>query len=319
MFVFSLKTVLLLLAMAIPGYIIAKTKLLKNSDAAVSFISIMLLYVCQPFVTFNSFLHTDYQENLLWNMLAVFAITAIIMAGLSLALKLAFSRHKDPEFRTTIPYAATFGNIGYLCVPFLQMLAPGNNTVMLYATSSIVAFNLIAWTIGNYILTGDRNYIKPQKALFNPVTLSFIAVLPLFLLNLNFNRFTSLAGIANICRLFAEMVGPLAMTLLGIKFAEITLKELFADYRIYISTAIKLLASPIIAFGLLYLTSLFMDISDIRLNVSALAAMPTATNLMMFSVLCKKDIKLSAKMVLVSTLFSILTIPLFLELSAKIF
>lgn len=319
MFFTSLENVLLLLAMAIPGFIVAKIKLIKSNDAAINFISIMLLYVCQPFVTFNSFLNTDFKLNVLWNMLTVFAITVIIMAGLSLTIKLIFSRSRDIELRSMVPYASTFGNIGYLCVPFLMILAPGNNLVILYATSSIVAFNLTAWTIGNYILTGDPKHIKLKKAILNPATLSFIVVLPLFILNLNFNQSPSFAGVAKVCRLFAEMVGPLAMTLLGIKFSEMKIKEIFTDYRVYIPAGIKLIISPLIAICLLLIASLFMDISDIRLNVIALSAMPTATNLMMFSSLCNKDVKLAAKMVMVSTLISILTIPLALGLADKIF
>lgn len=319
MFLTSLENVLLLLAMAIPGFLVTKFKLLKNKDAAINFISIMLLYVCQPFVTFNSFLNTDFELTVLWNMIAVFVITAIIMVGLSLALKLAFSAHSDIEMKSMVPYASTFGNIGYLCVPFLMILAPGNNLVILYATSSIVAFNLTAWTIGNYILTGDRKHIKLKKAILNPATLSFLLVLPLFLLNLNFNRSDSFAGVAKVCRPFAEMVGPLAMTLLGIQFSDMKLKEIFTDYRAYISSAFKLILSPILAICLLLLTGLFMDISAIRLNVVALSAMPTATNLMMFSSLCNKNVKLAAKMVMISTLVSMLTIPLALELADKIF
>ena len=62
-----------------------------------------------------------------------------------------------------------------------------------------------------------------------------------------------------------------------------------------------------------------MDISSIRLNVMAIAAMPIATNLMMFSSLSGKDVKLAAKIVLMSTLFAIVTIPLALGLAEKIF
>ena len=319
MFLKSFEIIVLLLAMAIPGYIIAKVKLLKNTEGAINFISIMLLYVCQPFVTFNSFLKTDFELSIFWNMLIVFGITTVLMIGLSLLFKAIFIKSREIELKSMIAYAATFGNIGYLCLPFLQMLAPGNNEVMLYATSSIVAFNATAWTVGCYVLTGERKYIKVRKAFLNPPMVSFIIALPLFILNLNFNRSASFAGIANICRLFSEMVGPLAMIMLGIKFSEIKIKEVFTDYRVYVATALKLIISPLIGIGVLLLLSLFMDVSPIKLNIMAITSMPTAANLMMFSSLCGKDVKLSAKIVLVTTLFSIITIPLALGIADKIF
>lgn len=319
MFLTSLENVLLLLAMAVPGFIVAKLKMLKSNEAAINFISVMLLYICQPFITFNSFLNTDYNPVILWNMLAVFVMTTLLMVGLSMAAKLVLSKSRDPEIRSMVPYASVFGNVGYLCIPFLQILVPGDNVVILYATCSIVAFNLTAWTLGNYILTGDKQFIKLKKAILNPPALSFILALPLFILNLNFNRSGSLDGIAKVCRLFAELVGPLSMTLLGIKFSEMKLKEIFTDLRVYLSSGIKLVISPLLGISILLLASLFMDIEAVRLNIVAFAAMPTATNLMMFSSLYGKDVKLSAKMVMLSTLLSILTIPLALGLADKIF
>lgn len=320
MFLTSLENVLLLLAMAIPGFIIAKAKLIKNTDNVINFLSIMLLYVCQPFVTFNAFFNTDFDLNVFKNMLVVMALTVVIMTGFPILIKLIFLKSKDPELRSTVAYSAAYGNIGYLCVPFLQMLAPGNNLVLIYATSSIVAFNVCAWTVGNYILTGERKYIKLKNALLNPAMLSFIVSLPFFILNLNFNRVGgSMAGLARVFRVFAEMVGPLAMTLLGIKFSEMKIKEVITDYRVYIASALKLVALPLVGICLLLILNLFMDISSIRLNVMAIAAMPVATNLMMFSSLSGKDVKLAAKIVLMSTLFAIVTIPLALGLAEKIF
>jgi len=319
MFLTSLENILLLLAMAIPGYLVAKRKMLKSPDGAINFISILLLYICQPFIAFNSFLNTDYQQTIFFNLIAVFLITVVIMISVCFLSRLILKKNKDPDVKSMVPYAATFGNVGYMCIPFLQILRPGDNVVILYATCSIVAFNLAAWTLGNFILTGDKKYISLKKAVFNPPTLSFMIALPLFMLNLNFNRSDGFDGLAKVCRLFAELVGPLSMTLLGIKFSEMKVKELFLDYRPYLSAGLKLLLAPAIAIGVLMIAGLFYNTSAILLNIVAFAAMPTATNLMMFSALQNKDVKLAAKIVMVSTLLSILTIPLVLGLSEVIF
>jgi predicted permease len=319
MFLTSLENVALLLAMAIPGFIVAKLKMLKNPDGAINFISILLLYICQPFITFNSFLNTDYQQTVLFNLIAVFLVTAVIMVAVCSFSRLILIKSKDSDVRSMIPYAATFGNVGYMCIPFLQILRPGDNLVILYATASIVAFNLAAWTMGNYILTRNKKFISLKKAFFNPPTISFLIALPLFMLNLNFNRSASLQGVAKVCRLFAELVGPMSMTLLGIKFSEIRFKELLSDYRPYLSAGLKLILAPFIAFCILFITRIFYNIDAILLNVVAFAAMPTATNLMMFSSLHDKDVKLAAKIVLISTLLSVLTIPLVLGLSRIVF
>lgn len=313
MFLTSLENVALLLAMAIPGFIAAKAKLFKN-DQAINVISILLLYICQPFVTFNSFLNTAFNPKILLNLTVVFIFTAALLVILVYIGKLIMRLIKNTETGGIYAYACSFGNIGYLCVPFLQILMPGNNEVLLYASTAIVAFNLVAWTVGNYVLTGDKSFIRVKRIIFNPPTVSFILVLPLFILNLNFLRFQELAGLAKVVGLFSNLVGPLAMTLVGIKFSEIKIKELFSDYKVYLSIGVKLIISPLIAFCGILILSTFYDVQAIRLNIIALAAMPTANNLMMFCSLYGKDTKTAAKIVLLSTILSVLTIPLALTL-----
>lgn len=313
MFLTSLQTVALLLLMAIPGFIIAKIKMV-DVTKAVSFISVLLLYVCQPFITFNSFLNTTYNSSILVNLCVVFAVTAVLMTGLALLARLAFSYDKNVDRRGQMSYASAMGNIGYMCIPFLQMLRPGDSVIILYATSAIAAFNLIAWTLGNYLITGDKKFISIKRAVLNPATLSLLVALPLFICNINFVRFDGLSGVANVCSLFANLVGPLSMTMLGMKFAESKLKEFFLDYRVYAAAGFKLVLSPVIAFCLTLLLSTFMNVEPIALNIIALSAMPTANNVMMFSSLYGKDTAFAAKLVLISTILSVITIPLALML-----
>ena len=53
-----------------------------DSEGAVKFLSVMLLYVCQPFVTFNSFLNTPYDSSVLIGLVAVFLFTCVSMSAI---------------------------------------------------------------------------------------------------------------------------------------------------------------------------------------------------------------------------------------------
>ena len=121
LFLTALKSVALLLVMAVPGFIIGKLKMI-DKEKAVSFISVMLLYVTQPFVTFDAFLNTPYDSTVLLNLIMVFVITGILMV-LTLAVgKLVMTGvGGDLTERAQSVYAGTFGNVGYLCIPFLQL------------------------------------------------------------------------------------------------------------------------------------------------------------------------------------------------------
>jgi predicted permease len=313
MFLNSLINVGYLLLMAVPGFITAKTKLFKN-ESAVSVISVILLYICQPFITFNAFLNTEYNSKIFINAVIAFFLTALLMLLLCLIGWNILRFEPDHDKRGIMAYAGSFGNIGYMCVPFLMILMPNNTEILLYASSAIVAFNITGWSVGNYLLTRDKQFISIKRAILNPATLSLVAALPFFFFNINFIRFPSLSGLQNVIALFSGLVAPLAMTILGIKLSEIKPKELFLDYKVYVATAIRLILSPILAFGLLMLINLFWDISAIRLNIIALAAMPAANNLMMFCSMYQKDTNFSSAIIMLSTLLSIITIPIALTL-----
>lgn len=316
LFLTSLESVALLIVMAVPGFIVAKLKMV-NKTEAVKFLSVALLYILQPFVTVNSFLNTEFTIDILWNMLAIFLFTAVTEVAILYIGKLICHPIKklDLDSKNIISYGGAFGNLSYMCIPFLQLLAPARHELILYASCSSVIFNLLGWTLGNYIITGDKKYISLKKAIINPPTVAFIVALPLFVLNVNFQRF-NLTGIANVFNLFAGTVGPLSMTLLGIKLTEMSLKEIFLDYRTYIASGIKLILFPIIGLIVMLIMSTFMDIEPIRLNLVALSAMPIANNTMMFVTMANKDTGLAAKEVMISTILSCVTIPVCIMLMA---
>ena len=307
----------MLLLMAVPGFILGKMRSV-NTESAVKFLSVMLLYILQPFVTFDSFLNTAYDPEVLINIVIVFVFTCVTIGAVLAVGSFAMRFTKfGKDVGGVIAYGGAFGNVGYMCIPFLQLMAPGDYVIILYATVSVVAFNLMAWTVGNFALTGDKRHISLKRALLNPPTLSFILALPLFLLNLNFLKAEGLtgaalkvvSGIQEVIGLFSDMVGPLAMVLLGLKLADIRFGELFADGRVYIAAGIKLIFFPLFGVALTALMSLFMNVESISLNLIAMSAMPCAQNVIMFSTLYDKDSALAAKEVTVSTLLSIVTIP----------
>ena len=310
----------MLLLMAVPGFILGKMRSV-NTESAVKFLSVMLLYILQPFVTFDSFLNTAYDPEVLINIVIVFVFTCVTIGAVLAVGSFAMRFTKfGKDVGGVIAYGGAFGNVGYMCIPFLQLMAPGDYVIILYATVSVVAFNLMAWTVGNFALTGDKRHISLKRALLNPPTLSLILALPLFLLNLNFLKAEGLtgaalkvvSGIQEVIGLFSDMVGPLAMVLLGLKLADIRFGELFADGRVYIATGIKLIFFPLFGVALTALMSLFMNVESISLNLIAMSAMPCAQNVIMFSTLYDKDSALAAKEVTVSTLLSIVTIPVML-------
>ena len=64
--------------------------------------------------------------------------------------------------------------------PFLQTLFGNNGEVLVFGAVVVAIFNLLSWTVGVYVLTGDKKYVSPKKALINPVTISLALGLAVF-------------------------------------------------------------------------------------------------------------------------------------------
>lgn len=312
-FLVTLETVVILLAMAIPGFIITKLKMIE-ADKAIKVLSVVLLYVCQPFITVNAFLNTQFDKSILLNLVFMIVITAALMTMLIFIGYAVFFKDKGNKKRDVFAFASSLSNAGYMAIPLLQMLTNNNSEIILYATASLVGFNLVGWTIGTYILSKNKKFISIKNAFFNLPTISFLVVLPFFIFNLNFIRFPQLDSVAKAVALFANMMAPVSMMIIGMQFSKMKFTELFNDYRVYITCFIKLLFSPLLAFGIWHLANVFIDLSAIKLNIIVMAAMPSATLVMMFSALYDSDTRSAAKIVLLSTLLSIATIPLTLYL-----
>lgn len=313
-FLIVLKYVAILVAMMIPGFLLVKTRMIKENSTNI--ITVLLLYVTQPFVTANSFLSNSYSPRILKNILLVSLFVIIFMLLIAIIANFVFYKDKlyHPEKKRVFTFASTFGNIGYMCLPFLMIMMPDNQEVILYAAVSIVVFNVLVWTVGSFILTGEKKFISFKKAVFNSPTIAFILIFPLFLFNINYETSPFLNSLKSMISMTANMTTPLAMILIGIKLAGIKPKEFFGDFRVYVTCFIKLLLCPLLAFGLISLMSLFIDVSGVRLNLIAMSAMPTATNTVMFSELYYGDVKSATKIVLMSTIVSIITIPFVLWL-----
>jgi predicted permease len=117
------------------------------------------------------------------------------------------------------------------------------------------------------------------------------------------------AILKNTIDLVGGMTTPAAMLILGSTLACIPIKEVFSEIRIYFIAIVKLLIIPVVTWLIL---RLFVT-DHLMLGVLVtLSAMPTATNATLLSMEYDGNEKLASKGVFLTTLLSVLTIPLLL-------
>ena len=310
-------TVIFLLILALPGFIIAKIKFFP--EKAGETISTLVLYVCQSALVITSFQSKEYVAGLGVNLLLVAGLSALAHLAMFLLLRIIFiSKSKDEKFRV-VKYASVFSNCGFMGFPFLQSLFSGSALmpeIMLYGAVVIAVFNIMNWTFGVYIMTGEKKEISVKKILLNPVIISVIVGFLLFIIlkkpivDLAKDGSTLdkvLTKLMQSVNFFSDMVTPLSMTVIGIKLAGVDYKKLLLDGWAYVVSGLKLVLMPVIV---LLLVAFLPIAGTIKYTLYFLLAMPSATSTAMFAVRFNKDGSFASVCVLLSTILSILTIPL---------
>jgi predicted permease len=113
--------------------------------------------------------------------------------------------------------------------------------------------------------------------------------------------------IGSACELLGQITTPAALLIIGSSLAELPAKDMFSNIRIYLFTAIKLVAVPLITY---FVYSKFIE-DRLLLGVAVvIAAMPVATNGTMMCIQYHGDEKLMAQGTFITTLLSMVSIPM---------
>lgn len=298
-FLTVLVNVAVLLALAVPGFILRKMKMLNES--AISAFVVVLMYVNQPFLLVNSFLTSDYSNDILINMAIVLLLSFFFLLLMFFIAKFFYFKHPDIDNKKVYSYAVMFSNCGFMGIPVIQALFPGNTEALIYVSLFNIAFNTLNWTLGIYILSGKKEYISFKKVALNPATIAVGIGLILF-----FFKIPMPDAIANGVSLIGNMTTPMAMLVTGIRLAEMPFKDIFKGFNIYIVSFLRLIASPIITYAVLSVLSISPLIKSVLIIIMA---MPCAVTTIAFSERYGANSKEGVKCVLLSTILSALTIP----------
>lgn len=320
-------TVFALVLLAVPGFLLAKFKLLP--EKAGEAFSALVLYGCQPMLTFMSFQKTEYTPEIGINMLIVCGLAFLAHFVMIAFIMLVFKNKEQNKKINCLKFASVFGNCGYMGLPFLQTLFSANSAmqgeILIYGAVVIAVFNVLNWTVGIYMITGDRKRISVFHSFVNPPMIALLISLPLFLILKQPIANVATAGstldlilekIMTSFNYLGEMVTPLAMIVLGIRLANINLKQLFLDKWAYVTAFNKLILMSLITM----LIVAFLPVSDVvKYGVFFTLSMPSATSTVLFAVKFGGDGDSASVYVLLSTVLSILTIPLMFLLFNGVF
>jgi predicted permease len=113
-----------------------------------------------------------------------------------------------------------------------------------------------------------------------------------------------------------DMVTPMAMIIIGIRLANVNLKQLFMDKWAYVVCFFKLIVMSLITMLLVA----FLPIDNmVKLAMFFLLSMPCATSTAMYAIKFNGEGDSASVFVLLTTILSILTIPLMFLIFSGVF
>ncbi|MCI6320722.1 MAG: AEC family transporter [Clostridiales bacterium] len=262
----------------------------------------ILLRIIIPCVIVKSYITTYSRERLLELALSAgLALVAFILA-MGIAYLVYGKRRRIENF------ASAFCNAGFIGIPLAQAVI-GDEGVF-YMAASVALLNLFQWTYGVYIMTDRRDSISAKTIAKNPVVIAIVIGIALFL-----SRLPVPGIVTSTLGYIAGMNTPVAMILMGTYMAKLPWRKLL-DKRAYGCVLFRLVIIP--AVVLLVFWALPISNQNVALAAYLAAATPVGANICVFAQQYDCDYEFSVVTVCLSTVLSIVTVPLMVSLAQMV-
>ena len=261
-------------------------------------LSAVELNLVNPILIFMSY-QKDYDSAMTHNLIWAFYIISLIIYC-SNCLKLCVYKQKAKVVFSVERFSIIYSNCGFIGIPLINGLFGAEG--VLYLTAYITFFNFLVWTHGLMTMKEKIDFSSALKALKAP------SVIAIFLgLICYFTRLSLPTVPAQALQYISDMNTPLAMIIAGATAAQTNILCVFRKPRNYLICFYKLLAIPLIAFLVI---RLFNVPSIVCTTLTVAAACPVATTGIMFAITLNKDSEKCSELFTMSTLLSLLTLPL---------
>lgn len=295
MFIDVLSNITVLAILIAVGFSLGKLNVL--CGRSVSAMTEVVLWVVTPCVIIKSFVR-KFEPSQLKSFGLIIGITFLVHILFILVSRLCFRKGKAETVRV-LQFATIFSNCGFMALPLQQSLL-GDDGVF-YGSAVIAIFNVITWSYGIYLMSGDKKYITAKKLVLNPGIIGIVIGLIIFLFsipvpNIAYQPLSHLAALNT----------PIPMLIIGYHLSKGDMLRVLKEKRALVAIALRLVVLPLAAVFVLWLCGLKGPML-VSLTISVCA--PVAAVTTMFSSKFDADTELSVGLVSFSTVLSFFTMP----------
>ncbi len=309
----ALTQVFTLFLLIVAGYIVKKMKVV--TEQIHMEISNLVLNVCLPALIINS-MNFKFSPEVLAQSGQLAVAAFVIYAGtILLSYPLTRLIGASGNRRDIFQYVLVFSNVGYMGYPVINAIM-GERGVF-YTAIYNLAFTVLVWTYGVHLMTrnaedGDSRPKESWKAqlkrIVNPNLVALAIGFVLFLFSIQLP-----AALSSTIKMIGDTTTPLSMMFIGFILADVSIRETLSDIQVYLVSAMRLLLLPflvLLGFKLLHITGDLVTVAFVS------TAMPAAANTTILAAVYDNDYRLGSRTIFVSTLLSVLSLPLMILLLA---
>lgn len=272
---------------------------------------------CPALILSSTMTGTLSDRELILPLLGISLITYLLLTAVAVWLPRLLTRHKERQ--GIAGFALMFGNVGFIGYPIVDSIF-GHEAVF-YAAILNVVNTFFVFTVGAMLVNGEFSRqeeqaaaVSKRKQLFNkkiifgsPMIAAYLAMLIVALRIENIPTVISAP-----LTLIGGITVPAALLIVGSSMSRLSTRMMLGNRTVYLVTVCRLVIIPL---SLYYLFTV-MGFSPLVVNINTvIIAMPVATY---GTILCLKygrDTTLITEVTFITTLLSVLTIPLLAHLA----
>jgi len=282
---------ILLLTLILVGLLCVKIKIIDGHTR--SALSELILNVFLPCNILSSFLGKDASK--LPSLLLILALSAGLLILCFFLSKLFYGRF-GAEQKKVLLYATIISNATFLGNPVIESIYGFD--ALIYSAAYLLPLRVTVWSLGLAIFSGAKGNIR--SIVFHPCLvatyLGFAVMFTGFHVPEIFSRIIFSLG---------NCTTPLSMMLVGSVLGLIEPKKIVTGVVFYYS-AIRLILIPLFMLGIMFLIKPEPIVAGVTVILSGTPA-PVTTSILAGKY--KSDNELASRIIFVSTLLSIVTIP----------
>lgn len=257
----------------------------------------LVIYVILPCNIVESF-QVDLTHDLLISA-GIVLVLGFAAQGLYALLNLFLYRRFDSRRQINLKYGTICSNAGFMGLPLsLSIFGP---TGLMYASVALLPIRLFMWSAGLSLYTSTTKKQVLKTLATHPCIIAVFVGFALMLSGLQLPAFLNdtIDSLGNCCT-------ALSMVVIGAILSDVDPRTVLEPAVLYY-VVIRLIAIPAVLFGVLWLLKVDALVTGI---IVILSAMPAGSTTAMLAQKYDQDPEFASKMVFLSTLASLVTLPL---------